>query len=188
MKRQIPVLLALLSILVWATAAQAEDNLLQDPSFETGTSSEAFDPAWSKFGNVYHELVTPRMSHWTAKLFGSFTGQVNYSGISQEIDAVAGAFYKASVYMRHNSDDKLEGQNEAFLRLEFLSADGEKLQTADSEIMTASTSPDVYKLRTVARTQAPEGSTRLRFLILFVQHGDGAPGAVFCDDALLTQE
>ncbi len=86
MKRQIPVLLALLSILVWATAAQAEDNLLQDPSFETGTSSEAFDPAWSKFGNVYHELVTPRMSHWTAKLFGSFTGQVNYSGISQEFD------------------------------------------------------------------------------------------------------
>jgi len=188
MKKQFSILAALLSIVLSAAVAQAGDNLLQDPGFETGTDTESFDPAWSKFGSVYHELPTPRTGHWTAKLFGNFSGQVNYSGISQEVDAVAGKSYEASVYMRHNSDDQLEGQNEALLRLEFLSADGEKLQTADSEIITASTAPDVYKLYTVARTQAPEGATRLRFLILFVQHGDGAAGAVFCDDVSLTQE
>lgn len=176
--------LALGALICLGPSARAE-NLLKDPGFEFGTDNESFDPAWERFGNVYHEPFTPRSGNWICKLFGNFTTELNHSGIQQDLPAEAGARYRASIYFRHNEDDRLQGSNKGWLRLEFFDAGGQKLDTVDSDPFSADANTERYKEFTIENATAPEGTERVRYVILFEQQSDNAPGALFCDDALL---
>jgi hypothetical protein len=159
-------------------------NLLTDPGFETGIDIEQFDPAWEKSGNVFHELATPRSGSWTAKLFGNFTGSTNQASLSQTVAIQPAARYKAGLFMRHNSDDALQGDNSAWVQLDFLNAEGKVLGSVPSARFTAKHAPDRFERLETRPMMAPFGATRARFQIVFDQPGD-APGAVFCDDASL---
>jgi hypothetical protein len=164
------------------------DNLLTDGGFENGADVNSFDPAWSQYGHVFHEPVTPRSGIHTAKLFGNFTGEENYSGIFQDALATPGLSYRAEAFMRHNANDRLAGMNEAFVQLEFRDPNGNVLATHKSTSITPATDTERYELYTTGNVTAPEGAATARFSIVFRQSSDGQPGAVFCDEAALTIE
>jgi len=163
----------------------AADNLLQDPGFETGTDTKTFHPAWIAFGNVYHEPVTPRSGNGSCKLFGRFAGKQSYSGIYQGVGATPGARFTASAYLRHNGNDRLIGENKCWVQLEFYDVNEEQLATASSEAITADTPADAYALYSTEAVTAPAKTASVRFVILFEQQEDNAPGAVFSDDTAL---
>ena len=170
-------------ILILTGNAYGGENLLRNPGFEEGTEHESLE-GWESWGRVFHEAVTPNAGHWSAKLFGNFTGDMNHSGMQQDLPAEAGTAYKGTIQIRHNADDQLTGSNKAWLRIEFRDANGNRISESDSLPFTADARLGAYQQLEVGPATAPAGTVSLRFVLLFEQIADHA-GAIFCDDAVL---
>jgi hypothetical protein len=180
------VIIATLMLVTLGLAANAPaQNLLADPDFEIGTELDNFEENWEHYGNCFHEPVTPRSGSRTAKLFGQFTGSANESGIYQYAGAQPGDRFKAGIYLRHNSNDALEGGNHAVLKVEFCDAQYQVLASAASSPLTAESPQDEYQPFEVESEAAPDGTHWVRIHLVFSQADGHAPGAVFADDASL---
>lgn len=178
---------ALLSLPCVISSAQTSSNLLVDPSFEQW-AGDPTSPNWAVFQNAYCVAVTARTRVFVAKIYGNFTGQQNYSGIWQDVPAGPGRKYVASAYLRQNVGDTLQGDNEAWLKMEFFDAGGRLLQVFESpRKMKAKDAAGKYVFFSTGLVTSPPGTVTARFVVIFGQGPDNAPGAVLVDDASLTE-
>lgn len=167
--------------------AQGGANLIRDPSFEEGVH-EPFSTNWIVFNNAYCEAVTPRTRFFSAKVFGRFTNEKNWSGVYQDVPAQAGQQYVASVYARQNTHDSLTGANAAWIKVEYYDAGRTLLRTVESPVRLKANSPSgKYLLLSTGPSRAPEGTVLARVVLLFEQQSDNAAGAVFFDDVSLVE-
>src|SRR5262245_26608308 len=69
--------------------------------------------SWTRFNNTQSNVIaapiTPRSGTHVAKIFGGSNGSPNYSGIFQNVPAVAGQVWQADAHLRHNAGDSLVG-------------------------------------------------------------------------------
>jgi hypothetical protein len=186
MKFPILFVAASLSLGVVDVFAQSYPNLLADPSFEEW----AGDPSstnWMTFGNVICETTSPRTKSYMAKIYGQFKNEKNFSGIYQDVPAIAGKSYVASAYLRQNSDDHLAGGNVAWVKIEYFDATRSKiLMTFESPVKMDVKSPSKkYIFISTGSAIAPKDTTWARVVVLIRQEADNATGAVLVDDVSL---
>ncbi|MBU0676890.1 MAG: hypothetical protein KJ626_02140 [Verrucomicrobia bacterium] len=176
---------ALCLFFVAALSGSAAENILTDSSFE-GSSESGFSTSYIAFGNAFREGNTPHTGEFAAKLFGNFSGAMNWSGVSQDVPADPGAIYAVQVMARHNSNDALQGETCAFIKIEFYNDAGEQLATAESKSrLTSDSKADMYQPLKIAGIRAPEGAAKLRVVLLLEQHEDNGSGAAYMDDVEL---
>lgn len=166
--------------------AQAPANLLQDPSFEEALY-EPFSTNWATWGGTSCEAVTPRSKSFSAKLFGSSRGEVNQSGVFQDVPASAGKKYIASAWFRQNAKDSLQGDNEAWVKLEFWGEKGMISLVESPTRLRAKGAVNKYIFISTGPVVAPPKTTKARFVAIFKQGADNARGAVIVDDAELRE-
>lgn len=185
-KRIIYCLLAgLMSVLVVGSTASAA---LINPSFELGTPTSF--SGWTMIGpggNVFREPSPPNpalQGTFAAKMFSQFTGSDNLTYIIQDLPAMPGQPWTASVSVQHTSGDALAGGNDARLKVEFLDAGLGNLFQLESIILTAADPTDVWTKHNVSAI-APATTAFARITLVF--HGDAAnsSGAAFFDVASL---
>jgi len=172
-------------MLVLARIALAAPPLL-NPSFEQANTQTDL-VAWTEFGNVFQEPVTPLTGTYSVKMFGNFTTDGNLSGIFQDVAATPGEGWTAGVNVRHNTGDALTFNNRALLKLEFLNASFTQISFVENTILTSGSALNTYTHHT-AWALAPVGTSWARISLLYVQDPFDAGGAAFFDDASLVPE
>ncbi len=191
MPRSMTIQTALASLLagVLATAAPAQ---IDNPGFEAGGGSLS---GWTTFNNAVPNVVpatlTPRTGGTVAKVFGSFSGSPNFSGVLQNQPAAAGETWDAAVWVRHNSGDALTGTSNALvLKIEFYAVPGGAYGSADMLAEFAATvldggSPTDAWLAGSLQGVAPPGTVEARIALVFAQPS-GQGGAALIDDVTFT--
>ena len=176
----------IMGVVATSAMAQRAVNLLQDPSFEEALY-EPFSTNWSTWGGTSCEAVTPRSRSFVAKLFGMSRGEVNHSGVFQDVPAVEGKRYIASAWFRQNGGDTLQGDNEAWVKLEFWGESGMISKVQSPTRLRAKDAANKYVFISTGPVKAPAGTTKARFVAIFKQGADNARGAVLVDDAELRE-
>jgi hypothetical protein len=157
-------------------------NLLLNGGFENGTGSAA--DSWSMFGNSFRDTRSAQTGSYGISMYGNFVAGVNYSGLYQDVPAVAGAAYLATVYVSTADYDQIGPDNTAFLKLEFYDASTNYLGAFPASNPLTNTSPvDTWILQTVSVT-APAGAATVRTTLIFEQD-NGAGGSAFFDNVSL---
>lgn len=146
---------------------------------------------WTRFNNTQSNVIaapiTPRSGTHVAKLFGGANGNPNYSGVFQNVPAVAGQVWQADAHLRHNTGDSLAGtSNRLALKIEFYRVPNGSYGTADMlgenqiDVLTATSAVNVWLPGSLIAV-APTGTVEARIALVFVQAG-GAGGAALIDD------
>ncbi|HET7623729.1 MAG TPA: family 16 glycosylhydrolase [Verrucomicrobiae bacterium] len=179
-------------------------NLLDNPGFETGSLS-----GWTSFGaNTYVESNSgvPHSGNNYFKIYQAFNGQVNYNGIYQDVPSAPGSTYTANGWAYTASGDALAGQNLAWLEVSFRDAYGNNLalyrsaaistnQIANGKFpastwielpITNQFDPGNFQLiGAVTNLVAPEGTTIVRYQVLFQGDAFYSNGSMYFDDLSL---
>ncbi len=186
MKNTLRVACVLVVLGVGVAWQETAPNLLADPGFEQW-AGDASSTNWATFGNAFCGSTTPRTKAFDVKLYGNFKNEVNNSGIYQDVPAQPGKRYEATAYLRRNPDDRLEGDNRAWVKLEYFDASRkEPVATFESLSRLDSKSPaNKYVLVSTGPTLAPTNTAWARMVVIFRQGPDNASGAVFADDVSL---
>lgn len=156
---------------------------LLNASFEEGDGNAFLNwPTWNTNQNIVRESVSGRARTGTqaAKVFGTFQGSGNQSGLFQDLPAQEGELWQARVFGRNRPGDTLQGDNRFRLKIEFLDNSDTVLLTSPITILDAASASD-YGSFTVRR-RAPSGTTRARMALEFIQP-NYASGSVLLDDA-----
>ncbi len=184
--------LTLATLLALPAVASAQ---LLNPSFEiAGSSGNAFAD-WSQFGGNIYRVSDPNYQpaydgDALGKIFGNFDGQPQSdSGIYQFVGANPGEQWTGSIYVLHRGDDALQGANLGLLVLSWQDAGGAEI-SADAIVLLDANSPTDQWLFDEVSGEAPAGTARVGYYLLFLQFSDddfpfGAPGAMFFDLASL---
>lgn len=97
---------------------------LVNPGFEDGSLN-----GWTTFNNiipnVLYDTITPRTGTGVCKMFGAFNGDPNYSGINQGLPAEYTQIWRASSWIRTNTDDSIKGTaNRVVMKIEYYNVMG----------------------------------------------------------------
>jgi beta-glucanase (GH16 family) len=163
------------------------DRALANGDFEQGDADQF--SSWNSYGGdsnivaeplpagVYHGARAARITAPT----GAGTGAG--IGLSQEVPAKSGELWTAGVWARSCPADPLTGGDTGVLKLEFLDADGNSIQTNEATVVSSLSAPG-YTNAVITR-YAPVGAA---FARLSVEHRQsaGGGGAVDFDLAGLT--
>jgi beta-glucanase (GH16 family) len=179
-------------------------NLLGNPGFEIEALS-----SWTSFGaNTYSESNSDvaHSGNNYFKIYQAFNGQVNYNGIYQDVPCTPGSTYMADGWAYTLSSDALAGQNLAWLEVSFRDADGNILalyrsaaistnRIASGEFpgstwinlpITNQFDPENFQsIGAVTNLVAPEGTTVIRYQILFQGDALYSNGSMYFDDLSL---
>jgi hypothetical protein len=171
---------------------------LANSSFEVATDLSGPDDfaSWTEFGpnsaapygNIFQEPL-PRTGSFSIKMFSNFTGSVNLEGVFQDLPAVPGEQWTASVYARHNTGDAIFGTgNRALLKLEFLSGTFSQLSASELAVLDGSTpANNAFAPFSIGGT-APASTAFARITLAFEGDAANSGGAVYFDDAALVPE
>ncbi len=160
-------------------------NVLNESFDDRGPSGNQPLLGWTTYGNAFVDTGFPRTGSNSAKLFGQFNGGYNSSGLFQEMAVTPGQRWRASAYWLNRSLDRMQGANQAVIKLEWYDAAGSLLEANETVALTASSVLNTYLQRAV-QGAAPPGAARVRLALVFVQPASAA-GAAFVDDVLLEQ-
>ena len=158
---------------------------LSNSGFENGASVYDFND-WNTYGkeNIQSDpiVANARSGNRAVQIWGQYTGQVNSSGIYQDLWAFGGETWQASVWARNRPNDIPQGGNLASLKLEFWDNAGNLLAHTVQTILT-NTSPTNYNQYMVSGV-APFATSRARLVMEYTQTNNGG-GSVNFDDASL---
>ncbi|HBA83476.1 MAG TPA: hypothetical protein DCZ95_05210 [Verrucomicrobia bacterium] len=172
---------------LYCQAAPEAGNVLLNSGFEEGAGAGSQSMSnWVGFGSAFMEATQPRSGHYHAKLYGTFAGALNYSGLYQERSATTGQLWRGAVRVMTRADDALAGQNRVFAKLEFYNSSMAFLGAVESSSVDAQMLRGVY-MPLVVVGAAPEGAAAIRLAVLFQQGADNAGGSIYVDDARLEQ-
>lgn len=181
---------------------QLSANLLLDPSFDDTSVPIITDPTatggWFLFANAFFDTsIAARTGFFTGKTFGPFDGNTGASGFFQNVEASPGEVFEASAFALSPAFDSVKGtSNFATVKIEFLDATGSIINAnAKESILLNGLDPDMPEDTWVLGTVnaiAPEGTTKARVVLPFVQFAEGNinppaqdPGAIWFDDVSL---
>ncbi len=136
--------------------------------------------AWNTFGNTFYDGTIGRTGASSAKIFGTFNGGFNNSGLYQDINATPGKRFRARAYWYTPSVDQIASPNTAAINIEFRNASGGLISFVSTTALD-STGPANTWIDSEVRGLAPAGTTKVRVVAIFFQNNN-APGSVRVDD------
>jgi beta-glucanase (GH16 family) len=182
-------------------------NVLSNPGFEAdpagGTTTFS---GWTAYGgNAYSETSLTAAHSGTNyfKVYQAFNGQVNYTGVYQDYISGPGVVYSADGWACTLANDRLAGQNVAWLEVTFRDANANVLALYRSALITTNSLAtgafptsvwsdlpvtNQYDLQTYqvtntpAQLVAPAGTCFLRYQIIFQGDANYSGGSVYFDD------
>ncbi len=176
-------------------------NLLADPSFElfSGPGPNGTG-GWTLFNNAFYETteVAPQDGFTTVKVYGPFTGGPNASGMFQNVAALPGDEFSASIFAHSPSGDSILGnQNYTNVTLQFVNAGGSVIGSVNFSPGTNQRDTPIFDGRDPNMIQnewvnyavdavAPAGTAYVRFNAFFIQLANQG-GAVFFDSPSLVK-
>jgi len=172
-------------LLVTAAAASAQ-NVLVNPSFETGPTG-GIPASWQGFGNVFTERESapqfvPYEGTKLVSMFGNWSGPYNVSGIFQEFACNPADQWALCVVSRHWSGDPVAGDNFVVQKIVFKDAADAEIGAVESVILNSSFATDTWFVNQPITGIAPIGTVQVEAMILYVQAAD-AGGAGHVDYA-----
>ncbi len=152
---------------------------------------------WTTFNNAIPNVIasgsTQRSGAYSAKIFGGFNGDPNYSGLQQSLLSGVGDEWTATAFVRHNAGDSLQGTpNRLIMKIEFYRVIGGTWGTSDMisesevEVLNAASPLDAWQEVTITAV-APGETVEARLSFVFVQE-DNEGGAVFLDDVMFESD
>ena len=185
--------LTILGSAVLLSGAVSAQNLLANPNFDDGSGLGG----WTGFGNQFSELtnpplIDPHSGDTLCKMFGSFSGSFNVSGIFQEFPAAQGDIFKLKAWSRNASGDPMQGigapnSNWCVQKIAFFDAGGNEIGAAEGTILDGNSPQDVWIDNPAVVGTAPAGTDKVQALLLFLQPGFEGGSAQFdtvCFDKL----
>jgi beta-glucanase (GH16 family) len=176
-------------------------NLLSNSGFEAASLAN-----WSPYGNgnntVQESIANVPVRNGTNvfKVFGQFSGSVNYSGAYQDIPASAGQSFVANGWLVTPNADELGLTNTAWIEVSFRDAAANMLALYRSAIFTAYMPPGLWLnfpvtgqydpssfnfIGSVTNLVAPANTSFVRYQLVFQQPAM-AGGSVLFDDLNLS--
>lgn len=204
----------LTALAVWLAAGNhgVAANLLSNPGFEADASGQHQNlPGWQVYGSYAFNETGASAAHSGSnyfKVYQSFNGAVNYTGIYQDAICGPGATYRADGWAFTSASDALAGQNAAWLEVTFRDATATVLALYRSAVITTNLAAsgqfpkgvwnslpitNQYNLSTFQITNttsqlvAPDGAVFVRFQIMFQGDAANSGGSVYFDDLSLVQ-
>jgi hypothetical protein len=185
---------------------------LSNPGFESGViGNSASLPGWQTYGpNAYNQSSATTAHGGTnyLKVYQSFSGSVNYSGVYQDYISGPGAAYSADGWAYTATNDALAGQNVAWLEVTFRDAAANILGLYRSALITTNSiatgvfpkgrwndlpltnqyDPNTFQVtNTTSRLVAPSGAIFLRYQIVFQGDANNSAGSMYFDDLNLVR-
>jgi len=190
-------------------------NVLTNPGFETAALA-----SWTTFGPNNYSENTAGIAHGGVnyyKVYGSFIGAQNYTGIYQDNPSAPGAIYSADgwAYTLGSDGGGIHGQDAIWLEVSFRDASYNALALYRSITVTSNNianyggintwfdlpitnkcsftnaSGQILLPGTVTNTAAslvaPAGTAYVRYQVVFAQGPDNANASMFFDDLTLNQ-
>src|SRR5271154_1735145 len=198
--------------LLFAIEASAA-NVLTNPGFETTGLA-----GWTTFGPNNSSENTAGIAHGGVnfyKVYGSFIGAQNYTGVYQDNPSAPGAIYSADGWAYSLSADKINGEDAVWLEVSFRDSSYNALACYRSGVVTSNniaafggysawfdlqitnqcsfTNASAQILfpgtitNTVTNLVAPAGTAYVRYQVVFAQGADNANGSMYFDDLTLNQ-
>jgi len=175
--------------LVIIPLAQAQTNLLVDPSFE----SDVFDPSgqagWDNFSGC--AFANTNSTYFNSSTMVSVQNGTNcvqvyaagtFNGFFQDKPALPGQVYTASVWFLTPSADKIGGGNTCFLEVQFRDNGGNILIDNLSPVVSSNSPADTWQMYTPGNSVvSPAGTASVRFQVTYHNVGNG--GSVYVDNA-----
>lgn len=206
------VLLTVVAFLPFTVTAAT--NILANPGFEAGSSLTN----WSTYGpNNYVENTADTAHSGTNfyKVYGQFSGALNYTAIYQDNPSVPGATYSANGWTYSSSGDEINGEDEIWISVIFMDSSYNALALYQSPVITSAniaafggyskwfdlqitnqcsfTNASAFiplpgtPTGSVSSLVAPAGTAYVRYQIVFEQGSDNANGSMYFDDLALNQ-
>ena len=196
---------ACLALCFWTGPCTA--SLLSNPGFESGvTGNSASLPGWQTYGPNAYNQSNPSIAHSGTnflKVYQSFSGSVNYSGIYQDYISGPGASYSAEGWAYTATNDAVAGQNAAWIEVTFRDAAANILALYRSALITTNSfatgafpksrwnnlpitnqyNPNTFIVtNTTSQLLAPAGTIFLRYQIVFQGDAIFSGGSMYFDD------
>jgi hypothetical protein len=192
-------------------------GVLLNPGFESGTLSPWVGRGSVANGNggnvvskndlVYdHSLEAnntqgiknPTFGNYSCKVYGAFSGSPNTTGFYQDVDALPGSVWTASVKARTEYPDQITDNNEAVVQVSFLDAANGVLAKYASRTFDTGTpinswidlavTNQVYPVSgSTNKLHAPPNTDKLRFEVIFSQTLYDL-GSIYFDDFSLVEQ
>ena len=190
-------------------------NVLTNPGFETPGLA-----GWTAFGPNNNSENTAGIAHGGVsyyKVYGSFIGAQNYSGIYQDNPSAPGAIYSADgwAYTASSDGNGIHGQDAIWLEVSFRDASYNALALYRSVVVTSNSVASFGGMNiwfdlqitnqcsftnasaqillpgtvsnAVASLVAPAGTAYVRYQAVFAQGSDNANASMYFDDLTLNQ-
>lgn len=161
----------------WVRVYQ-RDVALANPSFES--TSGSLPTGWTFFGNAQLSSTWAHSGSNSIRLFNVAAPGPLFSGVLQNLPAVAGQVWTTSGWFRNSTTTPLSGGNFVDLKIEFYDRNNVQLSTSLVTALNASSTPGAPIQRTVQAT-APANTATARLAVVFAQPGS-ATGEAFFDD------
>ena len=170
---------------------------------EEGGYVESTNSTYYNGGNPGGDNVLTRSGEYVTKVFGDFTGGENFNGFYQDVDAASGSLWEAGGWALTHPQDLMLGSNTAWIEVSFRDPADTILSLYRSQKLTsANVTPEAWinlevteKLNpstgavidSVATMQAPAGTAKIRYQIVFRQMIYDN-GSMYFDDLNLVEQ
>ena len=159
----------------------------------TSTNGLVWDPTINANNNL--GIKNPAFGAYACKAYGNFSGGANSPGFFQDVAALPGSIWTATIKARTQNTDYIRDGNQAVVEVSFLGATDNLLAKYASQIFSTNTpintwiNLDVTRqtipfLATTNLLRAPAGTTKVRFEVTFSQNLYEW-GSIYFDDAQL---
>ncbi len=163
--------------MMFAAPALEGAVVLENPGFD----DDGALPPWTPWGNALSELgangsadFTPLSGARALKMYGTFTGSYDTSGVWQELPAEPGQTWQLDCFVQHVlGDDLATTQNFVEMKIEFRDASSAIVGTNGVVILDALSPTSVWIDAPAVQATAPAGTAVARALLVFHQPAIG---------------
>jgi len=142
-------------------------------------------------------IKNPAFGVYSCKAYGSFSGGPNNPGFYQDVEAVPGSLWRATIKARTQNTDYIRSSNRAVVEVSFLDAVDNVLAKYASQVFNTNMPINTWinldvtnqifpTVATTNRLQAPSGATKARFEVTFSQTLYEL-GSIYFDEAKLDE-
>jgi beta-glucanase (GH16 family) len=142
-------------------------------------------------------IKNPANGMYACKVYGNYTGGPNSPGFYQDVDALPGSLWTASIKARSQNTDHIRDLNQSVVEVSFFDLTSTLVAKYASQVFTTNTPINTWVTMAVTnRTfptpgttnlmRAPPGTARLRFEVTFSQAVYDW-GSIYYDDAQLQE-
>lgn len=161
---------------------------LVNANFEDGGIAQP-PQGWTAFGNAFQEADFPCEGSQHGKVFQTFSGGPNVSGIFQDIAATAGQTWDFSAMVAHRAGDALPAAttNKLVMRIEYLDGTNGVIEQHDTTVLTGASPISTCIPASIQAGPAPVGTAVMRPVFIFINtNGNFDGGAPLMDEASVT--